>query len=269
MSDALHDPPVPTPTNTTSNYTVMSDALHDPPASAPAAANSSQMPRLGDAPGDSDALRGVPGVIEALLRQPRRIVFHLRGNSPSVLVPSLVAIAVAFIAIYGLVVGSFSGGVQWWAAPAKIVAGMMITAAICLPSLYIFACLGGSTARLGEVTGALAGLLALMALLLLGFAPVAWLFSQSTASVATMGFLHLVFWLVATRFGVRFLVGAFEHFELKSRAGLRTWVVIFLLVALQMTTALRPLVGTAETLLPREKKFFVGHWSDWLAAPRR
>jgi hypothetical protein len=31
---------------------------------------------------------------------------------------------------------------------------------------------------------------------------------------------------------------------------------------LQMTTALRPIVGRAETPLPTEKKFFLSHWAD-------
>ena len=37
-------------------------------------------------------------------------------------------------------------------------------------------------------------------------------------------------------------------------------------LSLQMTTALRPLVGTADTLLPREKKFFAVHWIDSINA---
>jgi hypothetical protein len=39
-------------------------------------------------------------------------------------------------------------------------------------------------------------------------------------------------------------------------------MVIFLLVMVQMTTALRPLIGTADTLLPTEKRFFLGHWGE-------
>jgi hypothetical protein len=34
------------------------------------------------------------------------------------------------------------------------------------------------------------------------------------------------------------------------------------LVMLQMTTAVRPLVGTSDTFLPKEKKFFLAHWLD-------
>jgi hypothetical protein len=35
-------------------------------------------------------------------------------------------------------------------------------------------------------------------------------------------------------------------------------------VALQMTTALRPILGTSKTFLPTEKKFFIAHWGDCL-----
>ena len=41
---------------------------------------------------------------------------------------------------------------------------------------------------------------------------------------------------------------------------------IFLLVVLQMTTALRPIVGMASTFLPTEKKFFVNYWGEVLKA---
>ena len=137
-------------------------------------------------------------------------------------------------------------------------------AAICLPSLYLFTCLSGSQARLIEVSGLLAGLLMLMTILLIGFAPVAWIFSQSTESLAWMGTLHLIFWFVATLFGMRFMKAGFFHANAKSHAGLNVWIVIFLLVALQMTTALRPILGKSDTFFPTEKKFFLGHWADCL-----
>ena len=106
----------------------------------------------------------------------------------------------------------------------------------------------------------------LMTILLIGFAPVAWIFSQSTESLTWMGTLHLLFWFIAMFFGLRFLESGFANTNARSRAGFHTWVVIFVLVALQMTTALRPIVGTSENFLPTEKKFFVTHWSDCLRA---
>ena len=79
-----------------------------------------------------------------------------------------------------------------------------------------------------------------------------------------MGTLHLLFWLISTFFGLRFLQAGFSHSQARSRAGLYTWIIIFVLVALQMTTALRPIVGKADSFLPKEKMFFVSHWGDCL-----
>jgi len=107
----------------------------------------------------------------------------------------------------------------------------------------------------------------LMTILLVGFAPVAWIFSESTESVAWMGTLHLLFWFVATIFGLRFLHAGFAHSNARSQSGFQVWTLVFLLVALQMTTALRPIVGTADTLLPTEKKFFASHWYDCMNKP--
>ena len=112
------------------------------------------------------------------------------------------------------------------------------------------------------MAGLVGGMLLLMTLLLIGFAPVAWLFSESTNSLCWMGFLHLIFWGIATIFGMRFLGAGFAGTQAKSQAGLRVWAVIFILVCLQLTTALRPIIGKADTVLPTEKKFFIKHWFD-------
>jgi hypothetical protein len=202
--------------------------------------------------------------VEAILRQPRRVIFLLRQPQSRPLLAVMLWVTVLGSLGYGVVVGTFSMRPQLWAAPVKITAGLMISALICLPSLYIFACLSGSQARLVEICGLVAGLLMLTTLLLIGFAPVAWLFSQSTQSVAWMGALHLAFWLISTFFGLRLLQAGFAHSQARSQAGLYTWVIIFILVVLQMTTALRPIVGKANTFLPKEKMCFVTYWGECL-----
>jgi hypothetical protein len=244
------------------------NTTNPPPSSVPP-----QIPLLPVAPGllppgatseEREPIATLTAVVEAILRQPRRVLFQLRQPRSRLLVAMMVLVALLCSLGYGVVVGTFSMGSQLWAAPVKIAAGLIISALVCLPSLYVFACLSGSQARLAEICGLVAGLLMLMALLLIGFAPVAWLFSQSTQSVAWMGALHLVFWLISTFFGLRFLQAGFSHSQARSQAGLYTWIIIFILVVLQMTTALRPVVGTADTFLPREKMFFVTHWGECL-----
>jgi len=220
----------------------------------------------GDEPSERVEIPNLIVAIESILRQPRRVIYQLRQPGAGRLMAMMMLVSVACSLVYGVVTGTFSGGTQLWAAPVKIAAGLMISALICLPSLYIFVCLCGSRARLVEVCGLLSGLLMLMTVLLIGFAPVTWVFSQSTESLAWMGALHLFFWFVSTAFGLRFLESGFFDSVGQSRAGFRAWAIIFVIVALQMTTALRPIIGTSDSFLPKEKQFFVPHWSDCLEA---
>jgi hypothetical protein len=233
-----------------------------PPPHLPPVANPHIRPPLGEDPAERVPVTNPVAAAEAILRQPRRLMYSLSQPGAGGLIAGMLFVSVVCSLIYGVVVGSFSGGVQWWAAPFKIATGILISMIICLPSLYIFACLSGSQARFTQMAGLVTGLVMLMNVLLLGFAPVAWLFSQSTQSLAWMGTLHILFWLISITFGLRFLNAGFEHTQARSNAGLNTWIVIFALVILQMTTALRPIVGTSDELLPSEKKFFLSHWAD-------
>jgi hypothetical protein len=221
---------------------------------------------LGEDPAERAPIPNAIVAIDAMLRHPRRVMYQLRQPGAGKLIAMMLFVAVVCSLIYGVVVGTFSGGTQLWAAPVKIAGGLMVAAFICLPSLYLFTCLSGAQARLAEVCGLLAGLLMLMTILLVGFAPVAWVFSESTESLAWMGTLHLIFWLIATVFGLRFLHAGFSHSNARTRAGFHTWVIIFLLVALQMTSALRPILGTSDTFWPTGKKFFLAHWVQCLTA---
>jgi hypothetical protein len=207
-------------------------------------------------------LRSLFGAVEALVRRPDSMPHHLREAGAGRLIGWLLAVTIVCALVYGFIVGTFSGHEQLWRAPIKVLGGLLFAGAICLPSLYVLSCLGGSRASLAEVTGLLGGLLALMTLLLLSFAPVAWVFSQSTESLTAMGFLHLLLCGVGLIFGLRLLIRGITQFKARSNAGLACWTVIFVFVLLQMTTALRPLIGTADTFLPTEKRFFLQHWGD-------
>ena len=242
----------------------MNDSNLIPPPLLPLAPSREPAP-LGQTPDELAPIPGPVSAFEAMLRQPRRVMCQLRQERPGRLIATLLLIATLCGALYGLVVGAFSGGTQLWAAPVKIVAGLWLSALICLPSLYIFSCLSGAQARLADVLGLLGGTLCLLSVLLIGFAPVAWVFSQSTESAVAMGVLHLLFGAIAVGFGLRFLDAGFAQLLAKSRAGLTVWIIIFVLVLLQMTTALRPIVGRADTVLPTEKKFFLQHWGDSLS----
>jgi hypothetical protein len=206
--------------------------------------------------------RTLAGVADALLKRPGRVNYELTQKESAPIRMRLLALCGACLAIYGLVMACFSGGQQWWAVPLKLTAGTLLSALICLPSLYVFTALAGGRLLLREVWGLLLMALSLASLLLIGFAPVAWLFAQSTGTAAWMGFLHLLFWIAALGFGFRLLRTSFEFLNGRQAGVLRLWALVFLAVVFQMSTCLRPLVGPYERLDLGKKMFFIAHWVD-------
>lgn len=198
--------------------------------------------------------------LQTLLRDPLSTLDQ--GSAARRMTLSFNALVFIFSLIgYGALVGTFSGGIQYWAAPLKMVWGMLFSVLICLPSFLIFCCFSGNTVDLKRMLAALLASLALVGLLLMGFAPVAWVFQQSTESVPFMGFLHLVMYLLSLIGGFGVLIKAIKACEAKP-SYLQVWCVIFVLVTLQVSCALRPLIGTEDSFFPQEKRFFLQHWLE-------
>ena len=204
---------------------------------------------------------GIRELFEALLRRPAELARHNVTEGRSALT-GFGIIAVVSILVFGFVLGTFAYGDQLWAAPVKLGGGMLFAGLICFPSLYIFSSLAGSSASAAKMGGLLAGMLALAGLLLLGFAPALWIFAQGTSSFGFMGFLSIAAWLVALAFGYKFLRTALRETGATQSAPLMIWVSIFLLVTLQLSTSLRPILGSSDDFLTTEKKFFLQHWGD-------
>ncbi|MBN98403.1 MAG: hypothetical protein CME16_04005 [Gemmatimonadetes bacterium] len=205
-------------------------------------------------------------LLSKLLRKPLSIFHELETKEVLWKIPiTLILIAVVSLTVFGFVVGTFSWGDQIWAAPLKIVSGLMFSALICLPSLYIFTCIGGLEARFSTVVGMLCSIVALSGLLLVGFAPAVWLFSVSSTSAIFIGFMLLALWIICVGFGFTLVFRVGKAMGMTNTGHLLVWCLIFLLVTVQMTTTLRPIVGESDRLFNfEEKKFFLQYWSEEL-----
>jgi hypothetical protein len=198
---------------------------------------------------------------DTLLKKPGSLLHHLHHSaSPKRVVVNLLITTVVCLGTFGLMVGTFSGGDQLWAAPVKIILGVFASALICLPSLYIFACLSGYDITAKSVVGVLAAVLCLTALLLLGFTPVVWVFSQSITSLPFMAVILLGFWIIALGVGLSLLFRSARFLGAQNSGHLTIWALVFVTVALQMSTTLRPIIGTSDDFFPKEKRFFLDHW---------
>src|SRR5258708_16598951 len=124
----------------------MNDATPTPPplpVQSPLAASLSgtPIPSFERNSGGHAPIIGFAAAIEAILREPNRVWFQLRQPHSGRLIAAMLVVTVACALIYGFVVGTFSRGTQFWAAPVKVTAGLLLAALTCLPSLYGFACL--------------------------------------------------------------------------------------------------------------------------------
>lgn len=201
---------------------------------------------------------GLLGVLEGLLRQPANLMYELSTRSGTH--GRLLALAVGAMCIAGLFVGMFSGGFQLLAVPLKLSFGLVLCGLICLPSLYILSCLSGGDFGLRETSSALLAGISLTSVILLGFAPVSWVFGQATESGVLMGAIHLFFFAISVHFGLRLTRRALANVGGRPIRALGLWSLVFVFVMLQMSTTLRPLVGPFEGLALADKQFFLVHW---------
>jgi drug/metabolite transporter (DMT)-like permease len=204
-------------------------------------------------------------LFDQLLRSPGALLARLDGTGAGSALAGLAGIAFAGHLAYGLVVGSFSGGEQWWAAPLKVSLGSFLCAAICFPSLFILVSQSGAQTRARHVLGMLLGVLASTGLLLAGFAPVAWIFSQSSTTVSLLAPLHYLVWFVSLLASLRFLKAGLKRWQARRGALTGLWVAVFVLTCLQMTATLRPILGSAEKVFDPQRKFFLLHWGQTVA----
>ena len=201
-------------------------------------------------------------VVDATLKRPAQMVHELIHGKEWKSSAALLFILLFCLAAIGAVMGSFSGGAQLWVAPLKIAVGTLLSALICLPSLYILLCLSGGEQSFPQVARMLLLGLTLAGILFIGFVPVAWIFSQATESVVFMGILYLLVWGIGLFFGLRLMRQSLEFLNKRSIGTLGLWTAIFSLVLLQMSTSLRPIIGKHEPLQFGEKKFFLMHWGE-------
>ena len=197
---------------------------------------------------------------ENLLKDPLKVMGSFQKSPSLVILANILIVNIVCLLAYGIIVGSFSGGVQWYMSPLKIVIGMVLAVTFCYPSFYIFICLAGIDLKPASALLVLLSSISVFSILIVGFAPVAWVFSQSTNTVFFIGFFHIIFWFISTIFGMRVLVKAALSLRCRNLLYPLFWILIFVITSLQMMTALRPIIATSDSILPKEKMFFMYHW---------
>lgn len=210
-------------------------------------------------------------VLAALLKSPLDVGDAIEGKQKLLAHGStLLLAAIAFHAVFGLAAGLFGG---WQVAIMDVVKAPLVAVCsllLCFPSLYIFSSVGGSALSLAQAFLLGTSCLAMLGILLIGLAPVAWLFAVSTESVSFMTALILFIWFVAVAFALKYIARLQARALFARAAGIKLWFLVFVIVSLQMVTYLRPMLVTPTgSWWNGEKKFFLAHLADTLEGNRK
>jgi len=169
-------------------------------------------------------------------------------------------------ALFGLASGLFGG---WFVAAmntAKMPLAGLCSLLLCFPSLYIFSSVAGTPLSLAQSVLLGCASFAMVGLILVGLAPVAWLFAVSTASISFVTVLTFLLWLIAIGFTSRFLDKLKDGGQLLQQAGIKLWLAILMIVTLQMVTCMRPMLSRpVHGWWTGEKQFFLTHFTQTMA----
>ena len=203
------------------------------------------------------------GLVAALLKDPVHIAESIANRDRLIAAATLwLAVGLVCDAVFGIAVGLFAG----WPVAAMDAVKMPLVGfcslLLCFPSLYVFSCVAGMPLTLPQTFALGSACFAMMGLILVGLAPVAWLFSVSTSSLAFVALLTFLLWLVAIGFAGRFVDKLRAAPPFQRQAGLKLWFAILLLVTLQMATCMRPMLAKpgARGWFTSEKQFFLAHF---------
>lgn len=205
---------------------------------------------------------GAGPLLDALLRSPARVLDAIRARPRTAAV--LWLLGALGLAASGFAMATWSGGPQLVLVPLKLAMVALLSALVCLPSLHVLSALSGGTQPLRETSGALAMGVALTAVLSVALVPIAWVLSAATDSVALAGTLYLAIFLAAASFGLGLVRRVLGTSAASGVRGLGAWSVMFVIVALQLATTLRPLVGPFDGIVLHERTFFLAHFVDSL-----
>jgi hypothetical protein len=191
-------------------------------------------------------------VIETLLRGRQRFFTEIRkGVDLEQKITGMLVTSYLFLGIYGLVMGMGHGVLQGLASSFKMPVLVLLTLAICAPSLHYLNILFGSRQTILQTLAIVLAGIATMAVLLFSFAPITLFFLFTGSSYEFFKLLNVFFCAVAGFLGVGFLR---EGIRIVTDSGADVgrgtrrmisfiWIGLFGFVGAQMAWTLSPFMG--------------------------
>jgi hypothetical protein len=179
-------------------------------------------------------------------------------------------------AVYGGIIGATNSTMplQILSSAVKLPALYLITLIVCLPTLYIFNAFFGSRSSIRQHWAYLLSAIAVISVLLCGFAPISLFFLLTVNDKFFLLLLNVVVFTITGILGVSFLYRTMKPTETDEQAGntkirkniLKFWLGLYGFVGTQLGWTLRPFFGTGSTFevfRPREGSFFTAVWESF------
>ncbi|MEM9510640.1 MAG: actin-binding WH2 domain-containing protein [Cyanobacteria bacterium P01_E01_bin.35] len=168
---------------------------------------------------------------------------------------SLLVSSSIFLALYGAIIGSTHGGLQIVSSTFKLPALYLLTLVICLPTLYFTDVVLGSQKTFGQYVTLLLASMAMMSVMLFGFAPVTLFFRLSIDDYWFFLLLNIIVLGFTGVVGIRFFYKSMMSLIAKEQLGkaavnrhklITGWLFLYGFVGSQLGWTLRPFVGTPD-----------------------
>jgi hypothetical protein len=190
-------------------------------------------------------------VIETILRNRNHFFSEIRdGINLQEKIRAMFISSIAFLAVYGAVMGSTHSLWQALSSAVKLPILFLVTLVVCSPTLYFFNVLFGSNQSLTQNITLILTAITVTAVLLLSFAPITMFFLLTTSQYQFFKLLNVVVFAVAGIMGVIFLSQGMRVVSASGKEGtgarrmvLRLWILVYAFVGSQMAWTLRPFIG--------------------------
>jgi hypothetical protein len=190
-------------------------------------------------------------VVETILRNRYHFFIEIRdGIGLQEKMRAMLFSSVAFLALYGAVLGSTHSLWQALSSAAKLPILFLATLIVCAPTLYFFNVLFGSSQSMTQNIAVILTAITVTAVILLSFAPITMFFLLTTSHYQFFKLLNVVIFAIAGIAGVVFLSQGMRVVSGSEGEGagarrwlLYLWIVVYAFVGSQMAWTLRPFIG--------------------------
>ena len=192
-------------------------------------------------------------VIETILRNRHHFFSEIReGIGLPEKMRAMLLSSIAFLALYGAVMGSTHSLWQALSSAVKLPVLFLASLIVCSPTLYFFNILFGSNQSLTQNVALILTAITVTAVLLLSFCPIILFFLLTTSHYQFFKLLNVAVFAIAGGTGVVFLSQGMRVVSASGRSNggkrsrqwvMRVWVLVYGFVGSQMAWTLRPFVG--------------------------